>query len=202
MVTLIIIAVTGIISYMAFNDYNLKLKYMFIPYSIQHNNEYQRVLTHIFIHGDWMHLLFNMFVLFNFGSVLEAKFMDLGVAMPFLHYLLLYIGAALFATIIPFARHKENPNYMSLGASGCVSAVLFAYICIMPATPLTFIFFPFFSIPAWAIGIAYLAYEYYMDKRGGSHIAHDAHIGGAVFGIAFMLLFHFNDVKSAILALF
>jgi membrane associated rhomboid family serine protease len=202
MVTIIIIAITGIISYMAFNDYNLKLKYMFIPYSIQHNNEYQRVFTHIFIHGDWMHLLFNMFVLFNFGSVLETKFVELGVALPFLHYLLLYIGAALFATIIPFARHKENPNYMSLGASGCVSAVLFAYICIMPATPLTFIFFPFFSIPAWAIGIAYLAYEYYMDKRGGSHIAHDAHIGGAVFGIAFMLLFHFNDVKSAIFALF
>lgn len=175
---------------------------MFIPYSINHNNEYQRVLTHIFIHGDWMHFLFNMFVLFNFGSVLEAKFADLGVAIPFLHYLLLYLGAALFSTIIPFARHKENPNYMSLGASGCVSAVLFAYICIMPATPLTFVFFPFFSIPAWAIGLGYLAYEYYMDKRGGSHIAHDAHIGGAVFGIAFMLIFHFNEVKSAIFALF
>lgn len=149
-----------------------------------------------------MHLLFNMFVLFNFGSVLEDKFTELGVGIPALHYLLLYFGAALFSTIIPFARHKENPNYMSLGASGCVSAVLFAYICILPDTPLTFVFFPFFSIPAWAIGIGYLVYEYYMDKRGGTNIAHDAHIGGAIFGIAFMLLFHFNDVKAAVLALF
>jgi membrane associated rhomboid family serine protease len=72
----------------------------------------------------------------------------------------------------------------------------------MPDAPLTFVFFPFFSIPAWGIGLGYLAYEYYMDKRGGSNVAHDAHLGGAVFGIAFMLVFHFNDVKSAILALF
>jgi membrane associated rhomboid family serine protease len=202
MITLILIAVTGIISYMAFSNYNLKLKYMFVPYAIHHNNEYQRVITHIFLHGDWMHLLFNMFVLFNFGSILEVQFAELGVGFPALHYLLLYFGAALFSTIIPFARHKDNPNYMSLGASGCVSAVLFAYICILPSTPLTFVFFPFFSIPAWAIGLGYLAYEYYMDKRGGTNIAHDAHIGGAIFGIAFMLLFHFKDVQSAILALF
>jgi membrane associated rhomboid family serine protease len=202
MVTIVLIAATGILSYMAFKDYNLKLKYMFIPYSIHHNNEYHRVLSHSFLHGDWMHLLFNMFVLFNFGSPLEREFTELGVGVPALHFLLLYFGAAFFSTIIPFARHKENPNYMSLGASGCVSAVLFAYICILPDTPLQFIFFPFFSIPAWAIGIAYLAYEYYMDKRGGSHIAHDAHIGGAMYGIAFMLLFHFKDVKDAIFALF
>jgi len=202
MVTLIIIAATGIISYMAFNDYNLKLRFMFIPYTINHNKEYQRILTHTVIHGDWMHLLFNMFVLYNFGSILEAKFIEMQVLLPELHYLLLYFGAALFSIIIPYVRHKDNPDYMSLGASGCVSAVLFAYICILPATPLTFVFFPFFSIPAWAIGLGYLAYEYYMDKKGGSGVAHDAHIGGAIFGIAFMLVFHFNDVKDAALSLF
>jgi membrane associated rhomboid family serine protease len=202
MITLIIIITTGIISYMAFNDYNLKLRLMFIPYNVSHNKEYQRILTHTVIHADWTHLIFNMFVLYSFGSGLEMKFSTMPIALPELHFLLLYFGAALFSTIIPFARHKDNPNYMSLGASGCVSAVLFAYICLMPDAPLTFVFFPFFSIPAWGIGLGYLAYEYYMDKRGGSNVAHDAHLGGAVFGIAFMLVFHFNHVKSAILALF
>ncbi len=202
MVTYAIIAITAIVSYLAFNNYNLRLRMMFIPYSIHTNNEYQRVITHTFIHGDWMHLLFNMFVLFNFGVVLEKHFLVLGVNFVELHYLLLYFGAALFSTIIPYARHKDNPNYMSLGASGCVSAVLFAYICILPDTPLVFIFLPGIPIPAWVIGIGYLAYEYYMDKRGGSGIAHDAHIGGALYGIAFMCIFHFEQVKTAILGLF
>jgi len=202
MTTYIIIAITSIISYMAFNNYNMKLRMMFIPYTVHHNKEYQRIITHTFIHADWMHLLFNMFVLLNFGVDLEKQFVLMEVAQPELHFVLLYFGAALFSTIIPFGRHKNNPNYMALGASGCVSGVLFAYICILPSTPLTFIFFPFFSIPAYIIGLLYLAYEYYMDKKGGSGIAHDAHIGGAIFGIAFMCLFHFNEVKLAISALF
>jgi membrane associated rhomboid family serine protease len=80
--------------------------------------------------------------------------------------------------------------------------VLFAFICVMPNTPLVFVFLPFFKIPAYLVGIGYLAYEYYLDKRGGTGIAHDAHIGGAIFGIFFMLIFHWDVVIRAMSSIF
>ena len=202
-VTLIIIAITVLVSYNAFNNRQLLSRMMFIPYAVNHNKQYERFLGHILIHGDWTHLLFNMFVLYGFGESLERIFaVELGVNIPSIHFLILYLGGALFATVIPFSRHKDNPHYMALGASGAVSAILFAFICIKPSAGLTFIFFPFFPIPAYVVGVLYLAYEYYMDKKGGTGIAHDAHLGGAIFGIGFMLVFHFEEVKEAILNLF
>ena len=202
MVTYIIIAITVLISYRAFMDKQLMMRFMYIPYVVHERNEFERAITHVFIHADWMHLLFNMFVLFNFGVYLEDAFIEMGVAFPMLHYVLLYFGAGLFATLLPYSRHKNNPNYMALGASGSVAGVLFAFICIMPNTPLVFVFLPFFKIPAYVVGIGYLLYEYYMDKRGGTGIAHDAHIGGALFGVAFMLIFHWNTVIKAISSIF
>jgi membrane associated rhomboid family serine protease len=202
MVTYIIIAITVLISYRAFMDKQLMMRFMYIPYVVHERNEFERAITHVFIHADWMHLLFNMFVLFNFGVYLEDAFIEMGVAFPMLHYALLYFGAGLFATLLPYSRHKNNPNYMALGASGSVAGVLFAFICIMPNTPLVFVFLPFFKIPAYVVGIGYLLYEYYMDKRGGTGIAHDAHIGGALFGVAFMLIFHWNTVIKAISTIF
>jgi membrane associated rhomboid family serine protease len=202
-ITLIIIAITVLVSINAFNNRDLLFRMMFTPYSVHHNKQYERFLGHIFIHADWTHLLFNMFVLYSFGASLEQIFTEeLNVGVPVLHFLMLYLGGALFATIIPFNRHKDNPHYMALGASGAVSAILFAFICIKPSAGLTFLFFPFFDIPAYIVGVLYLAYEYYMDKKGGTGIAHDAHLGGALFGIGFMLLFHFEEVKEAILNLF
>ena len=202
MITYIIIAITGLLSFMAFSNKEMMMRMMYIPYVVHERNEFQRAITHVFIHADWMHLIFNMFVLYNFGPALESVFVRLGVAYPQVHFALLYFGAGLFATLLPYARHKNNPRYMALGASGSVSGMLFAFICILPNTPLTFVFFPFFDIPAYLVGILYLAYEYYMDKRGGSGIAHDAHIGGALFGIAFMFIFHFQAVVNAISSIF
>jgi membrane associated rhomboid family serine protease len=202
MITLIILVVTGILSYRAFMDNEFMMRWMFIPYIVHHRNEFERAITHIFIHADWIHLFFNMFVLYNFGIELENQFSLMGVATPGLHLATLYFGAGLFATLLPYNRHKYNPNYMALGASGSVAGVLFAFICVMPNTPLVFVFLPFFKIPAYLVGIGYLAYEYYMDKRGGTGIAHDAHIGGAIFGIFFMLIFHWDVVIQAMSSIF
>lgn len=136
MVTYIIIAITVLISYRAFMDKQLMMRFMYIPYVVHERNEFERAITHVFIHADWMHLLFNMFVLFNFGVYLEDAFLEMGVAFPMLHYALLYFGAGLFATLLPYSRHKNNPNYMALGASGSVAGVLFAFICIALKFPL------------------------------------------------------------------
>ncbi len=201
MITLAIIGLTAAISIMAFNNKDLMMRYMFIPYSVHEYNEYQRAVTHVFIHANWAHLLMNMFVLYNFGTILEREFFVMGQPYPELHYLLLYFGAGLFATIIPYARNKNNSSYMSLGASGSVSGILFAFICLMPNTKLMLLFIPV-AFPAYVFGVLYLIYEYYMDKRGGTGVAHDAHIGGAIFGIVFMFVFHFDRVVGALASIF
>lgn len=186
-VTLIIIVITVLISLRAFKDAEMKYKWVFYPYKVNHNKEYYRIISHVFIHGDTMHLLFNMFVLYSFGRMMEASFIIyFGEILGSLHFLTLYILGGLAASLWPYMRNKDNPNYMSLGASGAVSAVLFASILWMPEGGIYLLFIPF-EIPAWLFGILYLIFEYYMSKRGGSRVAHDAHFGGAVFGILYVL---------------
>lgn len=191
-VTLVIILATVLLSMRAFKDAEIKYKWIFYPYKVKRENEFYRIISHVFIHGDTMHLIFNMFVLFSFGGIMEFIFTDyFGQGLGSLHFVLLYFLGGLAASIWPYLRNKDNPNYMSLGASGAVSAVLFASILWMPEGGIYLMFIPF-EIPAWLFGILYLAFEYYMSKKGGTGIAHDAHFGGAVFGILYVLLINFG----------
>lgn len=191
-VTLIIIVATVLISLRAFKDAEMKYKWIFYPIKVNRDNEFYRIISHVFIHGDMMHLLFNMFVLFSFGQQMEAILnIHFGQGIGSLHFLLLYFLGGLAASIWPYLRNKNNPNYMSLGASGAVASVLFASILWMPEGGIYLMFIPF-EIPAWIFGILYLLFEFYMSKKGGSGIAHDAHFGGAVFGIFYILLINFG----------
>ncbi|HZH86577.1 MAG TPA: rhomboid family intramembrane serine protease [Brumimicrobium sp.] len=191
-VTLIIIVATVLISLRAFKDAEMKYKWIFYPIKVNRDNEFYRIISHVFIHGDMMHLLFNMFVLFSFGQQMEAILnIHFGQGVGSLHFLLLYFLGGLAASMWPYLRNKNNPNYMSLGASGAVASVLFAAILWMPEGGIYLMFIPF-EIPAWIFGILYLLFEFYMSKKGGSGIAHDAHFGGAVFGIFYILLINFG----------
>lgn len=191
-ITLIIIIATVLLSIKAFNQPEIKFKWVFYPYKIKRENQTYRVLSHMFIHGDYMHLFFNMFVLFSFGRNMEFIFSEVyGVGIGKVHFLILYLVGGLASSIWPFVRNVDNPNYMSLGASGAVSAVLFAAILWMPESKIFLMFIPI-GIPAWVVGILYLGFEYYMSKKGGTGIAHDAHFGGAIFGIAYILFINFD----------
>src|SRR5690554_2146029 len=191
-VTLIIIVATVLISLRAFKDAEMKYKWIFYPIKVNRDNEFYRIISHVFIHGDMMHLLFNMFVLFSFGQQMEAILnIHFGQGVGSLHFLLLYFLGGIAASMWPYLRNKNNPNYMSLGASGAVASVLFAAILWMPEGGIYLMFIPF-EIPAWIFGILYLLFEFYMSKKGGSGIAHDAHFGGAVFGIFYILLINFG----------
>lgn len=191
-VTIVIIIATVLLSMRAFKDADIKYKWIFYPYKVKRQNEFYRIISHVFIHGDTMHLIFNMFVLFSFGGIMEFIFTNyFGQGLGSLHFILLYFLGGLAASIWPYMRNKDNPNYMSLGASGAVSAVLFASILWMPEGGIYLLFIPF-EIPAWLFGILYLGFEYYMSKKGGTGIAHDAHFGGAVFGILYVLLINFD----------
>jgi membrane associated rhomboid family serine protease len=191
-ITLIIIIITVLLSIRAFNSEEVKSKWVFYPYRVKRDNESYRILSHMFIHGDYMHLFFNMFVLYSFGRNMEYIFGETyGAVVGSTHFLVLYLVGGLAASIWPFIRNKDNPNYMSLGASGAVSAVLFAAILWMPGNEIYLMFIPI-GIPAWIVGILYLGFEYYMSKKGGTGIAHDAHFGGALFGIAYILFINFD----------
>lgn len=188
--TFIIVACI-LISYKALQDESLKSKWTFFPYAVKHHNEGWRIFSHMWIHADFNHLLFNMVSLYFLGSNLQLELgAKYGFALGQVHFGVLYLLGGLMATLIPFYRNQDNTGYRSLGASGAVSAIVFATILWSPDMRLGLIFLPGISFKAWMFGIVYLAYEFWMDRRGNSGIAHDAHIGGAVLGIIYILVLY------------
>lgn len=197
-----LIGITVIVSLNAFNNNHLKERFLFIPYTIKHGNNSTRILTHLLIHADITHLAFNMFSLYFLGSFLENSFINYyGFTQGEIYFFILYLFGGVFATIIPYYRHHENKHYRSLGASGAVSAIVFAAILWNPTMQLGILFIPI-PIPAYLFGPIYLFIEYLADKKGNTGIAHDAHIGGALFGVIFILLINFDKGKEFINLIF
>lgn len=188
LITYLIIGITLLVSYLAFNDRGLFEKLKHYPFEEKRDKEYHRFLTSGFVHGSGMHLFVNMYVLYTFGDVVEGIFNREFGMMGKLLFLVFYLSAIVVADIPTYLKHQSNPGFASIGASGAVSAIVFVFIIYYPWHGLTFIFFPFFSIPAVVLGIGYLAYSSYASKAGGGRIDHSAHFAGAVYGIAFMLI--------------
>lgn len=187
-VTLIIIILTCIASFPAFQNENIKDKLLFWPYGINKQNEYYRFLSGALVHADTMHLLFNMVTLYSFGMAIEnflypIFFHEQSIVL----YVLLYILAAIFSCIPDFLKYKNDSNYRALGASGAVSAVIFSAILLEPTMPLRFFFIPI-DIPGWVFGFIFLGLSAYLSKRGGGNIGHNAHFWGGVFGLIFTYL--------------
>jgi membrane associated rhomboid family serine protease len=191
---LIIILITGVVSYLAFNNRDLFDKLKFNAWYIKHDREWYRFFSYGLLHAGWGHLLINMFVLWSFSSVVMQFFTrDFG-QIANLYFLLLYIGGVLFATLWDFAKNRENIYYNAVGASGAVAAVVFASIILYPNGKIFFFFIPV-GIPSWLFGILYLAYSAYMGKRSRENIGHNAHFWGAMFGIIFTLLINPDYLK-------
>lgn len=185
-VTLVIIAITAITSFRAFSDQGLSYKLLFRPVEIKNNKEWYRFFTSGFIHADMGHLLINMFVFYSFGSNLEMYFKSIFGAIGTVYYLALYILAIPAASAYSFFKHQNDYGYSALGASGAVSAVLFANVLIDPTGEWRL----YGIIPITAIIAAslYLLYSHVMAKRNMDNVGHDAHFYGAVFGFAFTIM--------------
>ncbi|MBA3898866.1 MAG: rhomboid family intramembrane serine protease [Bacteroidetes bacterium] len=185
MLTIIIIAITSIVSIIAFQRHDIFQKLQFNPYAVKHNNEWSRFLLHAFLHADWMHLIFNMLVLFFFGGHIENAFEYHFGARGILYFIMLYIGGILFSSLTTYKKHQDNIYYNSVGASGAVSAVLFSFVVIFPVEPICL--WGVLCLPGLIWGIIYLVYSYTMAKKASDNINHDAHFMGALFGIAFTI---------------
>lgn len=179
--TVTIIIITLVVSFMAFNSPQLKARLIFWPPAMQ-RGQIDRFITHGFVHADGTHLLFNMITLFFFGSVIESfyrqYFYDLG-------FILFYLGGLIFAILPSYLKHRHDAQWASLGASGAVSAVLFAYILFQP-WKLIFVFF--IPVPAIIFAVLYVGYSVWAGQRNNDNINHSAHLWGAAYGIIVTLM--------------
>lgn len=188
--TLIIIIVTLIITFIAFRSEEVMSRLMLNPYQVVYKKEWYRLITHGFLHADWTHLIINMIVLYSFGTNVEKWFQELKmsgyISSPALTYSFLYFGGIVISSFITLLRHRNNRWYNSVGASGAVSAVIFTSIFFSPLDRLYF--FAVLPIPGIVFAVLYLAYSSYMSRRNKDNVNHDAHFLGAVFGFVFPIL--------------
>ena len=180
--TVLLIAITVLVSWLAFNNQRLLDRLILWPPAIARQHQYDRLVTHGFIHADFQHLLFNMITLYFFGRLVEQWF------VPYIGrigFVLFYLSAIVVAILPTYLRHYADARYRSLGASGAVSAVLFTFILVQPWS-LIFVFF--LPVPAIVYGALYVGYSVWMERHGQDNVNHSAHLWGAGYGIAFTLL--------------
>jgi membrane associated rhomboid family serine protease len=183
-VTILLIAANVIFSIIGFSNKAMLEKTIGWPYYTKRENQWYRFITSGFLHADWMHLIFNMFTLFFFGSVIELLFtrFNLGGSAA---YLALYFLGMIVADIPSYLKHKDNYEYRSLGASGAVAAVVFAVIVFSPWNPIYI--YGALKISAAVYAVLYILYCIYMGKQNNDNVNHDAHLWGSLFGLVFTL---------------
>jgi membrane associated rhomboid family serine protease len=188
-VTLVICIVTFLISYQAFNNPSIIESLKHYPIAENRNKEYYRLLSSGFVHGGWMHLLINLFVLYQFGPIVENIMQQVfGVILGPILFVTMYLTTIIVADLPTYFKHKDNPAYAAIGASGAVSGVVFIYILFFPWTTLSL----YGIIPFKAIigGIGYLIYSSWASSNRNDGTDHSAHFYGAVYGILFMIILY------------
>ena len=188
MITVIIIAITCIVSILCFNGTLNGNKLIFNAYQVWHRKEWYRMLTSGMIHSGWGHLFFNMLTLYFFGRVVEQCFSAaFGGVLGAVLYVVLYVSALAISSLGDLVKYRDNWNYNALGASGAVSAVLFASILVAPKMGIYIYLIPI-PVPGYIFAPLYLLYCWYMAKRNMDNIGHTAHFWGAVYGILFPII--------------
>lgn len=188
MVTLLIILVTSAVSILCFNG---RLNYhalKFNAWAVWNRRQWYRTLSYGLVHANWGHLIFNMLTLYFFGSVVEKYFAAaFGNLRGLVLYAVLYVTAIAVSTVADLLKFRNNPDYNAVGASGAVSAVLFASILFEPRMGIYIFFIPI-PIPGYIFAPLYLLYCWYMARRNIDNIGHSAHFWGAVYGLIFPLV--------------
>ncbi|HEX5694216.1 MAG TPA: rhomboid family intramembrane serine protease [Arenimonas sp.] len=180
--TIGIILVTGLVSWLAFNNEKLLQRLLLWPPAVTRGREYHRFITYGVVHGDFMHLLFNMITLYFFGRLIEGFYAQYLGLFGFLGF---YVSALVVSALPSYLRHRKDPNYATLGASGAVSAVLFAFILFQPWQTIYVYVIP---VPAIIFAVLYTAYSIYAERQQADRVNHSAHLAGAAYGVLFTVL--------------
>lgn len=200
-ITLIIVIITSLVSIGAFTNQKMMDDLIFYPPAISKRNQLYRFFTCGLIHADWAHLIFNMLALYLFGKNVEDAFVDLFDKGGRYIYLLMYVSALVISILPTYFKNKDNYQYRSLGASGAVSAVIFAGLMLAPETEVYIFLIPI-PIPGFIFAPLYLIISAFLDKKGSDSINHSAHIWGAIYGLAFVILVcrlvQYNVIEIAI----
>jgi membrane associated rhomboid family serine protease len=185
--TFIIILLNVLISMTALYAFPQMISTGFLqPYRTVRKHTWYELITSGFLHANFGHLAFNMITLFFFGTVMEST---LG---PY-HFAALYFSGLIISALPSLIKYKDSPEYATLGASGAVESVLFAFIFLFPMEKIYIFFIPI-GIPAFVFGGIFIAYSLYESKKEGGKINHEAHIAGAVWGILYLILFVPNTI--------
>jgi membrane associated rhomboid family serine protease len=217
-ITLIIVIITAFVSIGGFSNQKIIDDLIFYPPAITQRKQWYRFFSCGLIHADFIHLAFNMYALYSFGTNVEMGIkyrsgaeiiQDNGFIQIFGQiqgkalYISMYILALGFCLLPTYLQHKDNYHYRSLGASGAVSAVIFAGMILEPRTGVGLIFIPGINIPGYIFAPLFLIISHFLAKKGRGNINHSAHIWGAIFGIIFIIitcywLSDYNPIKGFI----
>lgn len=187
-ITIIIIAVTCIISFIGFNNRVFFSRYMFNTYAIEKMKQIDRLITSGFLHADFMHLFFNMLALYFFSDIIIEVFGNVT-------YLIIYFAAILGGNLLTLWMYRKDSTYTAVGASGGVSGIIFAAIAIYPQMTMMIMPIPI-PIPGWLFGIGYLAYSVYGMKKSLGNIGHSAHLGGAAIGLLIAIILNPETLRD------
>jgi membrane associated rhomboid family serine protease len=187
-ITLIIIVTTSAFSLYTMQKPQVLNRLMMNPFQIAHHGQYYRMISSGFIHRDHMHLILNMFSFYFFGTQLEYIFQEIFGSLGSVHFIALYLLGIVISDTPTLIKNRNNPYYNSLGASGAVSAVVFACILFLPLRDICL--YGVLCFPGVVLGVAYLAYSFYSSKKSKDGINHDAHLYGALFGMVYCLIFY------------
>lgn len=188
-ITLFIVFLTVLVSFTTFRNRVAFERMKFNAYEIRQHKTWHRFFSYGLLHADWMHLLINMFVLFSFGTLTEKIFNKEFGLQGDIFFGILYVSALLVSVLPAYFKQRKNYYYNAVGASGAVSAVLFASIILHPEGSVYFMFIPV-PIPAFIFGVFYLGYSVWMARRGTDNVGHDVHFWGAIYGIGYVSLLH------------
>ena len=200
-ITLILVIITSLVSIGAFSNHKMVDDLIFYPPAVSKRNQFYRFFTCGLIHADWAHLIFNMLALYLFGKEVEEAFVALFEKPGRYIYLLMYVSALIISLLPTYFKNRNNYQYRSLGASGAVSAVIFAGLMLAPETEVYIFFIPI-PIPGFIFAPLYLIISALLERKGGDNINHSAHIWGAIYGLVFVIvasrLVDYNAIEAAI----
>jgi membrane associated rhomboid family serine protease len=196
-VGLLLVITTVGISYKGFSNAVFFDRNKFEVEGILVRKEYGRILSSGFLHGSWMHLIFNMLSLYAFSDSIEY-------ILGGINFLLIYFASLVGGNLFGLFIHRHHPDYSAIGASGAVSGIIFAAIALFPGITIHFMFVPF-GIPSWLYGVLFMAFSIYGIRSNRDNIGHEAHLGGALIGMMVTLalrprLFLHNYVTVLLIA--